>query len=203
MRNCISSIPSSSICVRGAAGLPPRGLAVLRELTVWRDAAARLTDVPPRAFLRDEILIDLARNPVKSVEKLDRVRGLPRPVEAEYGGQIVEMTARALSLPESELPAARDYEPTPQEKFRTDSIWAVAQCLCAGQSIDVAVVTNRQEVNDLYQHLTGNPETTSPHRLLAGWRGEALGQTLSKLVREHAHIDLFWPNGSLRTTSVA
>lgn len=189
--------------VRGAGGLPPRGLAILRELTIWRDAAARLSDVPPRAFLRDEILIDLARNPVKSVEKLDRVRGLPRPVEAEYGGQIVEMTARALSLPESELPASRDYEPTPQEKFRTDSIWAVAQCLCAGQSIDVAVVTNRQEVNDFYQHLTGNSETSSPHRLLTGWRGEALGKTLSKLVREHAHIELFWPNGSLRTTSVA
>lgn len=189
--------------VRGAGGLPPRNLAVLRELTAWRDAAARLSDVPPRAFLRDEILIDLARNPVKSVEKLDRVRGLPRPVEQEFGGQIVEMTAKALALPESQLPAARDNEPTPQEKFRTDSLWAVAQCLSAGQSIDVAVATNRQEVNDLYQHLAGRSDNSSPHRLLSGWRAEALGRTLTKLIQGNAHIALSWPNGSLHTTAAS
>jgi ribonuclease D len=189
--------------VRGAGGLPPRNLAILRELTIWRDGAARLSDVPPRAFLRDEILIDLSRSPIKSVEKLDKVRGLPRPVESEYGGQIVEMTARALALPESALPAMRDVEPTPSEKFRTDSLWAVAQCLCAGQSIDVAVVTNRQEVNDLYQHLTGKADTPAPHRLLGGWRAEALGQTLAKLIRDDARISLSWPDGSLKTSAVA
>lgn len=187
--------------VRGAGSLAPRNLAVLRELTIWRDGAARLSDVPPRAFLRDEIMIDLARNPVKSVEKLDRVRGLPRPVESQYGGQIVEMTARALALPESQLPAARDTEPTPREKFRTDSLWAVAQCLCSGRSIDVAVVTNRQEVNELYQHLNGKSEVATPHRLLSGWRGEALGQTLAKLIRENATIILSWPDGALRAAA--
>lgn len=188
--------------VRGAGGLPPRHLAILRELTAWRDSAARLSDVPPRAFLKDEILIDLSRNPVKSVEKLDRVRGLPRPVEAEYGGQIVEMTARALALPEAQLPATRDNEPTPREKFRTDALWAVAQCLSSGQSMDVAVATNRQEINDFYQHLTSSSDDSAPHRLLTGWRREALGETLSRLIRDQARIDLSWPDGSLRTQSV-
>lgn len=184
--------------VRGAGGLPPRNLAILRELTTWRDGAARLSDVPPRAFLKDEILIDLSRNPVKSVEKLDRVRGLPRPVESEYGGQIVEMTARALALPDTQLPATRDNEPTPQEKFRTDSLWAVAQCLCCGQSMDVAVATNRQEINDFYQHLAAGRDAAPPHRLLTGWRREAIGATLLRLIREQARIDLSWPDGALR-----
>lgn len=186
--------------VRGAGSLPARNLAILRELTTWRDAAARLSDIPPRAFLRDEILIDLSRNPVKSVEKLDRVRGLPRPIESEYGGQIVEMTARALALPNSELPPTREVEPTPKEKFRTDSLWAVAQCLCAGQAIDVAVATNRQEINELYQHLMEKHDVAIPHRLLTGWRSEALGGALSKLLGERARLTVSWPNGSLHTT---
>src|SRR4029079_14339773 len=75
--------------VRNASSLSPQGLAVLRELTIWRDAIARAHDVPSRSFLRDEILIDLSRSPVKSVEKLNRVKGLPRPVEAAHGAQIV------------------------------------------------------------------------------------------------------------------
>lgn len=183
--------------VRGAGGLSPRNLAVLRELTIWRDAAARLSDVPPRAFLRDEIMIDLARNPVKSVDKLDRVRGLPRPVESQYGGQIVEITAKALALPSDQLPPTRENEPTPQEKFRTDSLWAVAQCLAAGQSMDVAVATNRQDVNDLYQYLVGHGDERVPHPLLVGWRHQALGQTLSDLLRGNARVELAWPQGSL------
>ena len=65
---------SSYLRVRGATSLHAKNLGVLRELTIWRNAAARAEDVPPRTFLRDEILIDLSRQPVKAVEKLDRVR---------------------------------------------------------------------------------------------------------------------------------
>ena len=184
--------------VRGAGGLAARNLAVLRELTIWRDASAKLTDVPPRAFLKDEILLDLARNPIKSVEKLARVKGLPRPVEAEHGARIVEMTARALSLPATELPIPRETEPSPAEKFRTDALWAVAQCLCWGQSLDPAVVTNRQEVSDLYQYLTGSNSSVE-HRLLTGWRGRAVGQSLAQLIRGAARAELSWPNGLLHS----
>src|SRR5207302_2694528 len=102
-------------------------------------------DVPPRAFLKDEVLIDLARNFVKSVDKLARVRGLPRPVENAHGAEIVAATQRALALPTPQLPESRDTEQTPAEKFRADALWAAAQCLCAGRSIDAALVTNRPE----------------------------------------------------------
>lgn len=188
--------------VRGSGSLQPRNLAVLRELTAWRDAAARISDVPPRAFLRDEILLDLARSPVKSVEKLDRVRGLPRPIEAEWGTRIVQMTTDALALPPEKLPEQRDSEQSPAEKFRTDSLWAVAQGLCAGQCVDVAVATNRQEINEFYQHLTASTRSSEPNRLLTGWRKEALGDTLVQLVNGTATIELTWPNGSLHSEAI-
>ena len=186
--------------VRGAGSLQPRNLAVLRELTIWRDAVARQLDVPPRAFLKDEVMIDLARNPIKSVEKLGRVRGLPRPVETDYGSEMVALTAKALALPESELPATNQIEPTPREKFRTDSLWAVAQCLCAGQSIDVAVATNRQEINEFYQSLSdkNNQNASEPHRLRTGWRREALGRPLEELLIARSHVQLSWPEDSLK-----
>jgi ribonuclease D len=186
--------------VRGAGSLPPRNLAVLRELTIWRDAAARLNDVPPRAFLKDEIMIELSRNPVKSIDKLDRVRGLPRPVESQHGARIVELTASAMGLPQSELPPVRDIEPSPGEKFRTDSLWAVAQALCAGQLLDVAAVTNRQEINEFYRHFTTPSDGAEPHRLVTGWRRQALGEPLLSILRGEAQVQLAWAGGSLRST---
>jgi ribonuclease D len=184
--------------VRGAGALAPRNLAVLRELTVWRDGAARTANVPPRAFVKDEALLEMARNPVRSVEKLGRVKGLPRPVEAQYGAQLVQMTERAVALPDSALPTARDTEQSPPEKFRTDALWAAAQAICEGQGIDVAVATSRQEINDFYQSLTnGDAES---HRLLSHWRREALGEALRQLVDGRGLVHLAWEDGGLRAS---
>jgi len=98
---------TSYMRVRGATMLTGQQLAILRELTIWRDGTARAHDVPPRAFLRDEVLVDLSRNPVKDVQKLNRVRGLPRPVEAAHGAEIVAAIGRGLSVPPAKLPPIR------------------------------------------------------------------------------------------------
>ena len=186
--------------VRGATSLAPRNLAVLRQLTVWRDTAARAANLPPRALLRDEVMIDLARNPVRTTAKLASVKGLPRPVEAEYGQQIVQTTEQALALPEEQLPALRDSEPSPPEKFRIDSLWAATQALCAGQGIDVAVATSRQEITDFYQQVTSS-EQPPTHRLLHGWRSQALGDALLNLLAGKGRIELGWNDSNLRANA--
>ena len=189
---------TSYLRVRGAASLGAKNLAVLRELTVWRDAAARAEDVPPRTFLRDEILIDLSRSPVKAVEKLDRVRGLPRPVEKEHGAAIVEATLKALAAPSSLSPIGRDWEPAPAERFRSDALWAAAQTICAGSGIDTSVVASRQDCADLFRLLgTGGDVDTS--RLMQGWRREALGQPLTDFYQNSTRLDVRWDDGALRT----
>ncbi len=186
--------------LRGASTLSGGGLAVLRELMIWRDAAAQDADVPPRAFLRDEILIDLARHPAKAVDRLARVKGLPRPVEAEHGHTIVELTQRALARP---LKGGLDRAPeaTPSERFRADSLWAVVQCVCLGRSIDPNLVVSRQDVAELDRMLSSGADV-SDHRMFKGWRREAAGEQLLRLVTDGGAIELRWEQG-LRVTSAA
>jgi hypothetical protein len=112
--------------IKGAGSLDAKHAGVLRQLVVWRDQAARETDVPPRAFLRDEILIDMARSPIRSVDKLERVKGLPRPVEAQYGHAIVEATTRGLAEPPTNMPDAANQEPPPTDKYKADALLAAA-----------------------------------------------------------------------------
>lgn len=187
---------SQYLRVRGATSLAPRGLAVLRELTIWRDAAARAHDVPPRTLLKDEILIDLSRSPVKSIEKLAQVRGLPRPIEHAHGSEIVEATLRGLETPQEQLPVSRVVEPGPRERFRADALWATAQCLCIAQSIDPGLVASRQEIGEFYQQaVQGDPIEESG--ILKGWRRQALGEPLLRLMRENGSVHLKWSDGSL------
>jgi ribonuclease D len=186
--------------VRGASSLQPRNLAILRELTIWRDGASRAHDVPPRSFLKDEVLVDLARNPAKSIDKLARVRGLPRPVEHEYGVQIVEATNRAMTLPTINLPSTREFEPTPADRFRADAVFATAQCLCAGLALDPALVASRQDVGEFYRFITVGGAGEKP-RLLRGWRKEAVGDLLTEFLRGQRKFELAWTAGSLRATT--
>jgi len=186
---------SDYLRVRGASGLPPQGLAILRELTAWRDAAAQRADAPPRAYLKDDILMDMARSPIKSVEKLARVRGLPRPVEIEHGQNIVDATMRGLSARLESLPA-RLPEPTPTQRFEADSLWATAQILCTGQGIDPNLVTSRQEIGELYRHLLGGTDPSSL-RLMKGWRSQALGHPLLQMYTGQINLLSRWQNGRL------
>jgi ribonuclease D len=182
--------------VRGAGSLQPQGLAVLKQLVIWRDGAAKQHDVPPRAFLKDEILVDMSREPVKGVEKLARVRGLPRPVEQAHGAEMVDATKRGLATPVAQLPESRTIEETPTDKHRADALWAVTQCLCIGQKIDPDLVTSRQEIGRLYRQLLANKEPQGL-RVLTGWRREAVMQTVLDMMKGNARIDLSWKDGAL------
>ena len=189
--------PSSQFMrIRGASALAPKNLAILRALTIWRDESARQHDLPPRTFLRDEVLLDLARTPIKSVDKLNRVRGLPRPVEHDYGTTIVEITRQASALSSDQLPAApKDHELSPPEKFKAEALFAAAQCICAAMKIDPALVTSRQEFGEFYRELQQSGEKSS--RILQGWRKEAIGEPLLRFLQGDATADLKWIEDAL------
>lgn len=182
--------------IRGANSLHPANLAALRELVRWRDGVARQHDAPPRGFLKDEVLLDIARAPIRSVEKLSKVRGLPRPVEVQYGSELVAAVERGLKTPREELPEPKVTEETPAEKFRTDSLWAAVQAICIGKQIDPMLVTSRQEIADLLRRRSGG-ERIDDLRLLKGWRRTVLGEPLLKLLGGELHCRLSWRDDAL------
>lgn len=181
--------------VRGGNLLSPRSQAVLKELTAWRDAAARRHDKPARAFLKDEVMVDLARERSGSIAELARVRSLPRAIAEEFGADIVAAAAQAQSLPKSELPAPEP-EQGAADKFRADSLFAVLQCLCAGSSLDQGLVASRKDFDRFYQHVAH--DTGEMPSLLRGWRREAVGELLQSFVRGRSALAMTWQNGTLR-----
>jgi ribonuclease D len=182
--------------IRGAGILASRNQALLKELTIWRDEAAKAEDVPPRSLLKDEILLDLARSPVETEADLAKVKGLPRPVESKYGAGIVQATLRVQNLPPDQLPAIKGYEPNPSEKFAADALFYAIQSLSAAQGIDPSLVTSRQEIGELHRILSAgqNPDDL---RIMRGWRREAVGNRILELLKGHGELSLRWTGGIL------
>lgn len=183
--------------LRGASGLPPQNAAVLRELYAWREDAARAANVPPRSYVRDEVLLDMARRPIKQVSELDRVKGLPRPVEESQGQIIVERTQAGLAVAATHRPAAPLPEETASERFGVDALWTLLQAYCYGQAVDPAVVCSRAEITRLVRHPAAAAD--DPPRLFRGWRNEFVGRHLESLRSGQARIDLRYAENALRS----
>jgi ribonuclease D len=183
--------------IRGAGTLAPRNQALLKELTRWRDTAAKAEDVPPRSLLKDEILLDLARSPVNSESDLTRVKGLPRPVEAKYGAGIIQATHHVRDLPPDQLPSIKGYEPTPAEKFAADTLFYSIQCLCAAQGIDPGLVTNRQEAGEFHRLLSSGQDSNHL-RIMQGWRRQAVGARIQDLTTNQHNMTFQWKNKILQ-----
>jgi ribonuclease D len=181
--------------VRGANLLSPSAQAVLRELTAWRDGAARQHDKPPRAFLKDEVMVELARERPGSIAGLAKVRSLPRAIAEACGADIIAAAARAHALPGAELPAAEP-EIGAADKFRIDALFAVLQCLCAGSKLDQGLVANRKELEKFYRHVAHG--TGDAPALLHGWRRQAIGDLLKSFLEGHSSLAMAWEGGTLR-----
>ncbi len=182
---------------RGAQSFRPQRLALLAALVSLRDQVAREQDVPPRTALKDDVLLALARNPVKKLADLHDVRGLPRPVERAWGKGIVRTTVETLALPKSELPVTEHHRESSADRVRISSLWAMVQSYCLGQGIDPALVANRSEVVRLY-HVGKKAGDLDGLRMMQGWRKELLGSLLQEFLRGGATVTLDWSEGKLR-----
>jgi ribonuclease D len=168
--------------VRGSNSLDARGLRILQALAEWREAAAQASDVPARTYVKDEVLIDLSRQPPKTRERLLSVKHMPRPVVEYHGERLLALVAKAIAAKDGPQPAEQGPEPLLSDKFRHDCLWAAAQMICCGQQIDSALVTSRQDIVDFDRLLqTGGDLMTHP--IMQGWRKLALGDRLVDLTR--------------------
>jgi ribonuclease D len=86
--------------IKGSRQLPPRGLAVLRELFLMRDARAREMDRPPFKVLGNGTLLDLAKNPPRSRRALAECKGVTELVVRRMGKELIEAIKQGLQGPE-------------------------------------------------------------------------------------------------------
>jgi ribonuclease D len=96
--------PDAYLDIKGARALPPRSLAVLRELYALRETLALRADRPPFKVLGNETLRDIAAARPASVEDLLGIKGVTPHVIRRYGDAILAAIRRGEAVPETELP---------------------------------------------------------------------------------------------------
>ncbi len=188
--------------VHGWKQLHRKELAVLQELALWRESAAAADDLPPRTFLRDVVLLALARYRPLTAAGVRNIRGLPRPLAERYSAQMIAAIERGSGAQKEDCPSP-DRTRTGEDsvdQMLIDLASALGQSLCLGGNMAPALLATRKDYADLVHCVLREEEAASDMTLAAGWRAEFAGQCIRKFLGGQGVLRVNCRGGKTRLT---
>lgn len=165
--------------IRRGRTLPPQGLAILRELVVWRDREAQQRDKPPGSILRDESLAEIARKAPRTLDALFRLRGLPRREVDRSGSTLVAVVQRGLAVAASERPQPIKHPHLSRaEDLIVKFLDTYLKILCHQKKLAASYVAKRADLECLVHAYYHGALASYRGQLLTGWRRTLVGEEL-------------------------
>lgn len=164
----------------------PKVLAVLREVTAWRERQAQSRDVPRARVLRDETLADLAVHPPKTEKDLKKIRNIPGDyVGGKHGKDLLKAVKKGLNTPFENCP-----EPKKKRRFPQDltPVLEMLKMLLRIQASEHEVAAKLIASNQDLEELATNDNAKIP--ALKGWRFEVFGKEALALKRGKVALSL-------------
>lgn len=173
----------------------PRQIVILRELAAWREREAQRVNVPRQRILRDEQLLEIAAHAPGNVADLGATRGLGKGfVEGKQGQAVLAAVARALEIPDSELPRReRGPEPLQVPGAVVDLLRVLLRLRCDATGVASRLVAASDELDRL---AAGKRDVPCLH----GWRAEIFGNDALRLIS--GELALVLKNDQIRVIDV-
>ncbi len=175
--------------IRGTDRLRSPQLAVLQRLAAWREQSAQQENRPRNWLVRDDALLDIARQIPANRKDLEHIRGLNERVVRRYGDTLLALIAEARTakpdpLPASGTPIRLDHG----QEALVDALTAVVRLRAAEQQLNPSVLASRKDL----ERLTAGQRDVA---LLRGWKKALIGEDLCAMIE--GNISLEASNGRL------
>jgi ribonuclease D len=149
--------------IKGARRLDPKGLSILRELYLMRDARAREMDRPPFKVLGNRALIEIAQSPPRKLADLAGVKGITDLIMRRMGRELMAAVRRGRKTahgPIPKLPGASRRRMDRQAEHRLAALkrWRAGRAaelamdpgvLCPNSALEAIAVRAPQTKEDL------------------------------------------------------
>ena len=147
-------------------------LATAQALAEWRELTARDQNLPRNWLLKDDVLVDLAKQMPSDEAELKHIRGLSDGLRRRHGEALVKMIQKARDTePQNLIIPARKVKLTPLQDAALDVLSAVAKSHATHLQINPTILAPRKSLEDL---IKGQRET----QIMQGWRADLIGQNL-------------------------
>ncbi|CAN5646900.1 ribonuclease D [soil metagenome] len=167
--------------VKGARDLPPRGLAILRELHQWREGVAEERDQATFRVLGNQTLIALSLRPPEGVRQLSQTEGLSQGLADRRGRDIFGAIQQGLRVPEDELPSfplARRWDRDPEVEARVERLRDARAKVADELGLDPGFLISRAVLDEIARQNPGTPDALLEIPEVRRWQKEAIGEAL-------------------------
>jgi ribonuclease D len=174
--------------------LDRRGLAILRELAIWREEEALRRDEPRGRIVADETLVEVARRAPKRIDDLRPLRTLHPRELARSGAAIVEAVKKGAEVPDADCPRI---DPVQSEDDRfsitVDLLEVVLRARALENEIAPSYLGTRSDIADLIRASRNGKRRGGDGGeplLLSGWRRELVGAELVAFLAGRASLQV-------------
>lgn len=186
--------------VRGRGSLRGKSLAVLRELSAWREELARARDKPRGSILRDEALVEIARKAPTTVAALRGLRGVRSRELDRHCEEVVSRVVRALELPRERWPETPTSPGPAPSTGVVELLQAVVRARAEEARIAPSLLATHADLQLLAQrHAAGS---TNDLLIMQGWRRKIAGNDLCALLEGRAAIEIEPGRGQIRLRTI-
>lgn len=157
---------------RGSSSLGRQGLAILKNLTTWREGIARNRNRPRGHIIKDTSLIEISKKKIIKKEDLRTQGGLSEKAVSKYGPTVTKIVSTTLAQPENGYPEVK--RPTRLNKADGEALEKLKGLITLkGDLLGVAptLIGNSSELKTLVKTLnTRTAKTPKQLRQTEGWR---------------------------------
>ncbi|HEU4453534.1 MAG TPA: ribonuclease D [Longimicrobium sp.] len=172
--------------IKGARDLPPRGLAILRELHEWREGAAREQDRATFRVLGNQALLEMSAKPPREARALTQVTGISEGLAQRRGRDILAAVRRGLEVPEDQLPRwprGQRFERDMELEARVEALKDARNRRAEELELDPGFVMSRNLLEEVGKARPRTLEALAAVEGVRRWQVEAVGEALLKVLR--------------------
>lgn len=158
--------------IRGANSLDKQGIAILKNLSTWREGVAKKLDRPRGHVLKDNVLVELARTKVTSTTELKTKSSISDKAATKYGKTLTAVVETTLAQKESSYPEPKkQIRLSKADRESLDNLNNLIALKCELLGIAPSLIGNSAELKRLIKTLRGK-EISVFHQLRQtdGWR---------------------------------
>jgi ribonuclease D len=155
--------------IRSIQRMKPKAAALARPLAAWRERTAIAENRPRQWIVKDETLMDLAKQQPADLASLAAVRGVGDGLAKRHGAELLKILAES-----AEKPPERERAPmalTARQDALVDALYAVLRLKAASGEVSAASLANRAELERLVR---GERDL----EIVKDWRLAMAGQAL-------------------------
>jgi len=162
--------------IRGSNTLDRQSLAILKNLTIWREGVAKKVDRPRGHIVKDPVLLEIAKQKLQSQETIKSLTSLSSRAFKKYGKTLAAIVQRTLSRPQETYPSLQpSLHLNPSQNKSCKRLSGLITLKCKLLGIDPSLVGNSSELKMLITILSNSKaQDTVQLRQTEGWRKNLL-----------------------------